>query len=61
MRILSVAAVTVAVLVAGLILRSVQHATALPPTQTSTTIDPNALQLMIDVKSLPEQDTGDPI
>ena len=55
-----VVAVTIAILAASLItMRSTYHATAWTPDQDSVRIDPYALQLTI--KSLPTQETGDPI
>ena len=61
MRVVSVAVVTVVILAAGLILRPEQRADELPPAQAGVTIDASALQLTIDVKSLPEQEIGDVI
>jgi len=61
MRVISVAAVMIAILAAGQFLRPAPHATASPPDQADAAIDPYALQLTIDIKSLPEQETGDPI
>ena len=59
MRILSVAAVSVLIFVIGLSLRPALKAVASSPAQAAETIDPNALHMKIDVKSLPEQDYGE--
>ena len=59
MRILSAVVLTIAVLAAGLIFRPIHSATALPPAQAGAMIDPYALQLTIDIRSLPEQDVGE--
>jgi len=58
MRMLSVAAVTVLIFVIGLSLRPALKAITSSPAQASETIDPHALHMKIDVKSLPEQDYG---
>ena len=60
MRVIAVAVVTTAILaIGGLTLRPMPSATAAPPEQASAQIDTNALQLTVDTKSLPEQNTGD--
>jgi transposase-like protein len=59
MRIIAVTVATIAILVMGLTLRPTLYATAGLPEQASVQIDPYALQLTIDAKSLPEQKTGD--
>lgn len=59
MRIIAVTVVTIAILAMGLTLRPAPSATAAPPEQASAQIDPYALQLTIDIRSLPKQDTGD--
>jgi len=59
MRVIAVTVVTIAILVMGLTLRPSPSATAALPEQASAQIDPYALQLTIDIKSLPKQDTGD--
>ncbi len=61
MRVIAVTVVTIAILVMGLTLRPTPSATAALPEQASAQIDPYALQLTIDIESLPQQDTGDPI
>ena len=59
MRVIAVTVVTIAILVTGLTLRPAPSATGALPEQASAQIDPYALQLTIDIKSLPKQDTGD--
>jgi hypothetical protein len=61
MRVIAVTVVTIAILVMGLTLRPTPFATAALPEPASAQIDPYALQLTIDIKSLPKQDIGDPI
>lgn len=61
MRVIAVTVATIAILVMGLTLRPTPSATAALPEQASAQIDPSALQLTIDIESLPKQDTGDPI
>jgi hypothetical protein len=61
MRVIAVTFATIAVLVMGLTLRPTPTATAALPAPARVQIDPYALQLTIDIKSLPEQQTGDPI
>ena len=59
MRVVAVTAVTIAVLMMGLALSQTPDATAAQNDRTSAQIDPQALQVTIDIKSLPEQTTGD--
>ena len=61
MRVIAVTVVTLAILLMGLTLRPTPSATAALPEQASAQIDPYALLRTIDIKSLPEQNTGDPI
>jgi len=61
MRVLAVTVVTLAILLMGLTLRPTPSATAALPEQASAQIDPYALLRTLDIKSLPEQNTGDPI
>jgi hypothetical protein len=59
MRVIAVTVVTIAILGMGLTLRPFPSATAALPEQASAQIDPYALQVTIDSKSLPEQKIGD--
>jgi DNA-binding transcriptional LysR family regulator len=59
MRVIAVTVATIAILVLGLTLRPTPSATAALPAQASAQIDPYALQLTIDSKSLSAQNTGD--
>lgn len=61
MRVVAVTAVTFAVLMMGLALSQTPDATAAQRGPASAQIDPYALQVTIDIKSLPEQATGDMI
>ena len=61
MRVIAVAVATIAILAMGLTLRPTPSATAALPAQASAQIDPYALQSTIDIWSLPEQNTGDPL
>ena len=58
MRVVAVTAVTIAVLMMGLALSQTPDATAAQNDRTSAQIDSQALRVMIDIKSPPEQ-TGD--
>ena len=57
MRVIAVSLVMIAVLAIGgfTVHHTMQSATAAPPEQAKAQIDPHALQLTIDIKSLPEQ------
>ena len=57
MRVTAVSLVIIAVLAIGgfTVRHTMQSATAAPPEQAKAQIDPHALQLTIDTKSLPEQ------
>ncbi|HEX3885818.1 MAG TPA: LysR family transcriptional regulator [Stellaceae bacterium] len=56
MRALSVAvAATIAILAIGAVLHLSRYAAALPPAQAGATIDPHALHLSVDMKSVPQQ------
>ena len=59
MRVMAMAVVTIAIVLIGLTLRPAPPATVAPPEWPSAQIDPYTLQLTIDTKSLPEQNTGD--
>ncbi len=59
MRVVAVTVVTIAVLMMGLALSQTPDATAAQNDQASAQIDPQALQITIDIKSLPEQAAGD--
>ena len=59
MRVVAVTVAMIAILVMALTLRPTPSATAAMPAQASAQIDPYALQTTIDIRSLPEQNTGD--
>ena len=59
MRILAIVAFTIAIFLAALTLPSAPDATASLPAPNGATVDPHALQTKVDMKSLPEQHTGD--
>jgi hypothetical protein len=59
-RVMAVSVVTIGILlIGGLTLRPRPSATAAAPEQAKAQIDTHALQLKMDIKSLPEQKLGD--
>lgn len=54
MRVVAVTAVAIAVLMMGLVLSQTPDATAAQNDRANAQIDPQALQVTIDIKSLPE-------
>jgi hypothetical protein len=58
-RVVAVTVATIAVLMMGLALSQTPDATAAQNDRANAQIDPQALQVTIDIKSLPQQTTGD--